>query len=199
MIPRSTIPRSSMRWSAIASISARSDRKKTHGASSRTPEGTGRRRIQRCRAFMRRSGCDIGAVSPPEIAVSIMGEITARLRLEPKRGCQNYEVRRRCPGSRRKAASSVHSIRTGGLRAQEGHGGRQVRNRRAQGRRHCRASRSRGLSPATCLKMMRRAISRRRWRARVCASTSAFTGRCNLFAETAGVLVVDHAGDRPPQ
>jgi xanthine dehydrogenase accessory factor len=29
-------------------------------------------------------GLRIGAVSPPEIAVSIMGEITARLRLPPE-------------------------------------------------------------------------------------------------------------------
>ena len=47
----------------------------------RAPEGARRHRCRPRAASMRRSGSAIGAVSPSEIAVSIMAEITASLRM----------------------------------------------------------------------------------------------------------------------
>ena len=70
-------------------------------------------------------GLDIGAVSPPEIAVAIMGEITARLRQsaekEPRRcWSRRHEIRPGAGRRRRKARIAVHSIRQGGLVLKKG-------------------------------------------------------------------------------
>ena len=63
---------------------------------SRKTHGRRARRLERARAFptpisrasTRRSGSPIGAVSPAEIAVAIMGEITARLRQAPQKAAE---------------------------------------------------------------------------------------------------------------
>jgi xanthine dehydrogenase accessory factor len=58
--------------------------RKTHGrrVERLKAQGIGDNEIARIHAPI---GLDIGAVSPPEIAVSIMGEITARLRQSPEK------------------------------------------------------------------------------------------------------------------
>ena len=70
-----------MRWRAIASISARSARGRptraaSSGSSSRALSDA---ELARIHAPI---GLDIGAVSPAEIAVAIMAQITERLREE---------------------------------------------------------------------------------------------------------------------
>ena len=57
-------------------------------------------------------------MSPPEIAVAIMGEITARLRLPAAEA--RHEVRP-VPVGEAEARVAVHSIRQAGAGAQEGH------------------------------------------------------------------------------
>ena len=64
-------------------------------------------------------GLDIGAVSPPEIAVAIMGEITARLRQSGARETpMKFGAGRRW--ARPRAPIAVHSIRKGGLVLKKG-------------------------------------------------------------------------------
>ena len=92
MIRRSTIRRCSMRWRATVSISARSARGKPM-----------RRRIERLKAqgvsdadlarIQAPIGLDIGAVSPAEIAVAIMAQITERLREEAEPAEELAEVK----------------------------------------------------------------------------------------------------------
>ena len=68
-----------MRSRAIASISARSDRRKTHArrVERLKQDGLSDADIARIHAPI---GLDIDAVSPAEIAVAIMGQITQVLR-----------------------------------------------------------------------------------------------------------------------
>ena len=69
---------------------------------------------------MRRSACAIGAVSPAEIAVAILGEITARLRMKPAKRRRRHEIRPRRRRPTRSAPPRVHSIRQGELVLKKG-------------------------------------------------------------------------------
>jgi xanthine dehydrogenase accessory factor len=82
MIPRSTTPRSCTRSRATALYRALGS-KKTHARRVERLKGQGMSEdaVARIHAPI---GLDISAVSPPEIAVAIMGEITARLRAGAK-------------------------------------------------------------------------------------------------------------------
>ena len=203
-IPRSTIPRSSMRWRGTASISARSARRRPmRGASSGSRRKACRRR--RWRASTRRSGLRIGAVSPPEIAVSIMGEITASLRLERaarRRGARAAGGGRRGEGEMKfgavapaeaKGGIVVHSIRKGGLVLRKG---------TVVGDAEIAALDAAGVAAITVARLEPGDVSEDKAAAELAAAVRAtgvqvdraFTGRANLFAETAGVVVVDNAG-----
>ena len=80
-------------------------------------------------------GLAIGAVSPSEIAVSIMAEITAQLRLPQKKENRRHEVRSRQSGRRDRRRHRPHPA-SGIAGAEEGHHDRRRRGRGArQGRR----------------------------------------------------------------
>ena len=114
-------------------------------------------------------GLDIGAVSPAEIAVAIMGEITARLRQSSGAGGMKFGA---VPVAEAEGARRGAFDPQGRPRAQEGHVDRQGRDRRAQGRRH---RRDRGGADRARRRLggrRRRPRSRRRWQARACASTA---------------------------
>ena len=76
--------RSPTRLRATASISARWARRSTHvrRLDRLKAQGVSDADLARIHAPI---GIAIGAVSPPEIAVAIMGEITARLRQSPQK------------------------------------------------------------------------------------------------------------------
>ena len=142
-------------------------------------------------------GLPIGAVSPAEIALAIMAEITQTLRLKAEKERRRHEIRRRPRrgGARRHRGAFDPPGRS---RAQEGHADRREGSARAGARR--RQGDRGGARRA-------RRRSEDRAAADIAAAVAgagiridrAFTGRCNLFAEGAGVLVVDKDADRPPQ
>ena len=182
-----------MRWRATASISARSARRKTHG-----------RRIERLKAqgitdaelarIHAPIGLDIGAVSPPEIAVAIMGEITARLRQRPEgapegagEGVMKFGA---VPVAEAEGAIAVHSIRQGGLVLKKG---------TLIGKAEIAALEAAGIAEIVVARLEPGDVSEDAAAAEIAAAVAgegvrvdrAFTGRANLFAEQAGVLVVD--------
>ena len=137
-------------------------------------------------------GLDIGAVSPAEIAVAIMAEITARLRHAEESGkSRRHEVRPASPDDAL-GGVTVHTMRQGALvlkkgtvigpdevAALKGAGVEGDRRGAARGRR-CLGGRGGG---EIAQAMAGEGVTVER----------AFTGRCNLFAAQAGVLVVDRA------
>ena len=86
---------------------------------------------------------------------------------------------------------AVHSIRKDGLVLKKGTLDRRSRGRCAAGRRDSRHRRGAARAWAMFRKTSLPPRSLRRWQARALRVDRAFTGRANLFAETAGVLVVD--------
>ena len=142
-------------------------------------------------------GLAIGAVSPPEIAVAIMGEITARLRHAAGAACD--EVRRGTGRARPRAAIAVHSIRKSGLVLKKGTlvGKAEIAALAAAGiaeivvARHRAGRRFGGCGGG--------GDRRRRSRARACTSTALSPAAPICSPSIAGVLVVDKDGDRSPQ
>ncbi len=88
-------------------------------------------------------------------------------------------------------ATAVHSIRKDGLVLKKGTviGAKDVAALESGGRRRNRRGAARGRRRVARTRPPPR--SRRRWRARASRVDRAFTGRANLFAENAGVLVVE--------
>ena len=141
-------------------------------------------------------GLDIGAVSPAEIAVAIMGEITARLR-QAAETRRRHEVRRR---SRRDEARGRHRGALhpqGRARAQEGHADRrQPRSPR------CKAA---GIAEIVVARLEPGDVSEDEAAAEIAAAVAgegvrvdrAFTGRCNLFAEARRRAGGRQGRDRP--
>ncbi len=158
----------------------------------RAAEGAGHHATTQLARIHAPIGLAIGAVSPPEIAVAIMGEITARLRLTRGGRAMKFGA---VPPREAEGAIAVHSIRKGGTGAQEGHADRPGRDRRAGGR---------AVSEIVVARLEPGDVSEDEAAAEIAAALPgegvrvdrAFTGRGNLFAEHAGVLVVDKDGDR---
>ena len=142
-------------------------------------------------------GLAIGAVSPAEIAVSIMGEITARLRMKSDRGGGGMKFGPVAP-SDALGATAVHSIRQGELVLKKG---------TLIGPAEVAALKAAGIKEIVVARLEPGDVSEDQAAADIAAAVAgegvradrAFTGRCNLFAENAGVLVVDRRRDRPAQ
>ena len=142
-------------------------------AARRAAEGAGRRPTPTLARIHAPIGLDIGAVSPPEIAVAIMGEITARLRCaaeEAREGGMKFGA---VPVAEAEGGVAVHSIRQGGAGAQEGHpliGQAEIAALKAAGIGEIVVAR---LEPGDVSARTRRRRDRRRGRrARACASTA---------------------------
>ena len=186
----------STRWRATASISARSARKKTHAKRvARLKEaGLSDADIARIHAPI---GLDIGAVSPAEIAVAIMAEITARLRHEGGEGGGGMKFGPVAPADAL-GATAVHSIRQGDLVLKKG---------TLIGPAEVAALKAAGVKEIVVARLEPGDVSEDQAAADIAAAVPgegvradrAFTGRCNLFAETAGVLVRRQGRDRPAQ
>ena len=167
--------------------------KKTHGAAARAAEGAGHLRRRRWRASMRRSGSTSARCRRPRSR--------SRSWARSRRGCDSRKRRAGAgegimkfgavPVAEAEGGIAVHSIRKGGAGAQEGHRDRPGRDRGA--RRPPASPRSwwHGSSRATCRRMPRRPTIAAAVAGEGVRVDRAFTGRANLFAETAGVLVVD--------
>ena len=141
------------------------------------------------RAFTRRSALPIGAVSPSEIAVAIMAEITAQLRLpERKRGMKFG------PASPADAIGgvTVHTLRQGSLVLKKG---------TTIGPAEVEALTRAGVKEIVVVRLEDGDVSEDVAAASIAQAVAgegvnverAFTGRANLFAAKAGVLVVDRA------
>ena len=141
-------------------------------------------------------GLNIGAVSPSEIAVSIMAEITAELRL-PKEG---ESKRERAGGMKFGPASpadaiggvTVHTLRQGALVLKKG---------TTIGPGEVEALTKAGVKEIVVVRLEDGDVSEDVAAASIAQAVAgdgvnverAFTGRSNLFAAQAGVLVVDRA------
>ena len=136
-------------------------------------------------------GLAIGAVSPSEIAVSIMAEITAQLRLPPKKKNRRHEVRSRQSGGRDRRRHRPYAA-PGIAGAEEGHHDRPRRGRGAD---------KAGVKEIVVVRLEEGDVSEDVAAASIAQAVAgdgvhverAFTGRANLFAARAGVLVVDRA------
>ncbi len=134
-------------------------------------------------------GLDIGAVSPAEIAVAIIGEITARLRLARRGAAHEVRPGAACAGRGRGRGPFHPQGRPG---AEERHRDRRGRDRRA---------RAAGVAEIVVARLEPGDVPEDVAAAEIAAAVAgegaridrAFTGRANLFAEIAGVLVVDKA------
>ena len=141
-------------------------------------------------------GLDIGAVSPAEIAVAIMGEITARLRQSPEKagegageGVMKFGA---VPIAEAEGGVAVHSIRKSGLVLKKG---------TVIGKAEIAALEAAGIAEIVVARLEPDDVSEDTAAAEIAAAVAgegvrvdrAFTGRANLFAESAGVLVVDKA------
>ena len=134
-------------------------------------------------------GLAIGAVSPAEIAVAIMGEITARLRRGPREPA--HEVRAGARRARPTARSpSTRSARRG-MVLKKGTLIGADRDRRAGGRGHRRDRRGAARAGRRVARTTRPPRSPRRSRARACASTAPSPAAPICSPRQAGVLVVD--------
>ena len=135
-------------------------------------------------------GLAIGAVSPPEIAVAIMGEITA--------ACGSPRRQRRMkfgpvPVADAEGAIAVHSIRAPGLVLKKGTVIGEARDRGAAGGGH-RLRRGRRLEPRRRAGGRGGCRDRRGGRGRrTCASTAPSPAAPTCSPPQAGVLVVDDA------
>ena len=132
-------------------------------------------------------GLDIGAVSPSEIAVAIMGEITARLRQVAGEGGMKFGA---VPVAQAEGGVAVHSIRQSGLVLKKG---------TLIGKPEIAALQAAGIAEIVVARIEPGDVSEDAAAAEIAAAVAgegvrvdrAFTGRANLFAESAGVLVVD--------
>ena len=134
-------------------------------------------------------GLAIGAVSPAEIAISIMAEITARLRLKVGEGGGGMKFGPVAPADAL-GATAVHSIRQGDLVLKKGTliGPAEVAALKAAGVKEIVVAR---LEPGDVSEDQAAADIASAVQGEGVRADRAFTGRCNLFAETAGVLVLD--------
>ena len=138
-------------------------------------------------------GLAIGAVSPSEIAVSIMAEITAQLRLPKEaRKSRRHEVRSRQSGRRDRRRHRAHAA-PGIAGAQERHHDRPCRSRGARTRPASRKSSWCGWRRATSPKTSPPPASRRRWPATASMSSAPLPAAPICSPRRAGVLVVDRA------
>ena len=137
-------------------------------------------------------GLPIGAVSPSEIAVAIMAEITAQLRLPKETKRPRHEVRSRQSdggdrrGHRPYAASGIAG-------AEERHHDRSRRGRGADPRRASRKSSWCGWKRVTSPRTSRPPASRRRSPATASMSSAPSPAAPICLRRRAGVLVVDRA------
>ena len=116
-------------------------------------------------------------------------------------GCRKrtpHEIRPRQSGGRDRRRHRSHPA-SGIAGAEEGHHDRRRRGRGAEPRRRQGNRRGRGLKTATSRRMWPRPASPRAIAGDGIDVERAFTGRANLFAAQAGVLVVDRDGGRPHQ
>ena len=135
-------------------------------------------------------GLPIGAVSPPEIAVAIMGEITSRLRLTAGGEAMKFGA---VPPREAEGAVAVHSIRKDGMVLKKG---------TLVGKAEIAALEAAKVSEIVVARLEPGDVSEDVAASEIAAAVAgegvhvdrAFTGRANLFAEAAGVLVVDRAG-----
>ena len=137
-------------------------------------------------------GLDIGAVSPSEIAVSIMAEITAELRL-PQRS-ERAGGMKFGPASPADAIGgvTVHTLRQGSLVLKKG---------TTIGPAEVEALDKAGVKEVVVVRLEEGDVSEDVAAASIAQAVAgdgvnverAFTGRANLFAAQAGVLVVDRA------
>ena len=131
-------------------------------------------------------GLDIDAVSPAEIAVAIMGEITQVLQAKGGGGMKFGSV----PIAEAVGATAVHSIRQGDFVLKKG---------TLIGPAEVAALKTAGVKEITVARLDPGDVSEDQAAADIAAAIAgegvradrAFTGRCNLFAESAGILVVD--------
>ena len=193
MIPRSTISRSTRALNAECFYIGALGSRKTHAKrlERMRAAGFGEAALARIHAPI---GLDIGAVSPAEIAVVDHGRDHRRL-------AQEAVARGRTGGlkfgsvSVAEAVGAIvaHAVRRDGLVLKKGPGRHARAARRACRRRASRSSSPRGSSPA----MSARTRRRDGWPSRLAGanlrSEAAFTGRVNLFAAKAGLVVVDAA------
>ena len=143
-------------------------------------------------------GLDIGAVSPAEIAVAIMGEITRAA--APDAGGRSGMKFGAGPAARGATARiAVHSHPPGRPGAQEGHADRPGRGRGAEGRRH-RGDRGGAARAGRRVRGRGRGRDRRGGgRARACTSTAPSPAAPICSPKHAGVLVVDKDAHRRAQ
>ena len=160
--------------------------KKTHGRRIERLKGDGMTETALARIHAP-IGLDIGAVSPAEIAVAIMGEITARLPTIPGEARMKFGA---VPVAEAEGAVAVHSIRKSGFVLKKG---------TPIGKPEIAALTAAGISEIVVARIEPGDVPEDVAAAEIAAAVAgegvridrAFTGRANLFAETAGVLVVD--------
>ena len=140
-------------------------------------------------------GLDIGAVSPAEIAVSIMAQITERLReeVDPRSRLRCYSRVMKFGAVAPKdalGATAVHTIRQDGLVLKKGTliGPPEVAALQAAGIKDVVVAR---LEPGDVSEDVAAADIAKAVAGEGVHVDRAFTGRSNLFAQTSGVLVVD--------
>ena len=136
-------------------------------------------------------GLNIGAVSPSEIAVSIMAEITAQLRLPKEKKLCGMKFGPASPADAI-GGVTVHTLRQGALVLKKG---------TTIGPGEAEALTRAGVKEIVVVRLEEGDVSEDVAAASIAQAVAgeginverAFTGRANLFAASAGVLVVDRA------